>query len=177
MAAQLREQGYVDEPWLIAAHSMARSGDRVWVLRQGRGPKGIFGAGRIIGPPTLGPAGNSKIQMMAPVRFEAFVDPDRQLLIDESAVAAVLRPNQIRAQGSGYPIDDDQSQALEGLLASAPSEVDGGGDWTWMELQAIVSDYFLMLKDELAGRSYSKTEHRNALREIVHRSPGSIERK
>src|SRR5208283_3744888 len=116
MAAQLREQGYVDEPWLIAAHSMARSGDRVWVLRQGRGPKGIFGAGRIIGPPTLGPAGNGKIQMMAPGRFEAFVDPDRQLLIDESAVAAVLRPNQIRGPRERLP---DRRRPVAGARGAA----------------------------------------------------------
>jgi Domain of unknown function (DUF3883) len=34
-----------------------------------------------------------------------------------------------------------------------------------------------MLGEELARSPYSKTEHRNALREIVYRSPGSIERK
>ena len=34
-----------------------------------------------------------------------------------------------------------------------------------------------MLEDELAGPRFSKTEHRNALRETVRRSPGSIERK
>jgi hypothetical protein len=50
-------------------------------------------------------------------------------------------------------------------------------DWTEEELQAIVADYFSMLQDELSGRPYSKTEHRNALRETVRRSPGSIELK
>lgn len=49
--------------------------------------------------------------------------------------------------------------------------------WTNSELEAIVSDYFEMLSDELDGKPYSKTEHRNSLRQIVHRSPGSIERK
>ena len=51
------------------------------------------------------------------------------------------------------------------------------GDWTDAELQAIVADYFSMLESELAGRPYSKTEHRNELLKTVHRSPGSIERK
>ena len=100
------------------------------------------------------------------------------MLIDEDAVARVLRPEQIRTRSSGSPIDDEQSAALEALLATSPL-VDAGGkrDWTTAELQAIVADYFSMLQDELAGRSYSKTEHRNALRTIVQRSPGSIERK
>ena len=45
MVAQREAQGYVEEPWRIAAHKLARAGDRVWVLRQGKGPKAIFGAG------------------------------------------------------------------------------------------------------------------------------------
>jgi hypothetical protein len=178
MVAQHEAQGYVEESWRIAAFKMARAGDRVWVLRQGNGPKGIFGAGHITGTPTLGPAGKSETRMMAPVRFEAFVDPERRLLIGEDAVASILRPNQIRAQASGYPIEDEQSAALEELLATSPPALHGAsGDWTDAELQGIVADYFAMLEDESSGRPYSKTEHRNALREVVLRSPGAIERK
>jgi len=115
---------------------------------------------------------------MAPVRFDAFVDPNQRLLLGEEAVGRILRPAQIRAQASGDPIDDEQSAALEELLTTSPPiEVGGGGDWTEAELRAIVADYFTMLYDELAGRRYSKTEHRNALLATVHRSPGSIERK
>src|ERR1700722_803599 len=80
-------QGFVDENWRIAAHNMAGPGDRVWVLRQGRGPKGIFGAGHLTDKPAPGDAGNGKTQMMAPVHFEAFVDPLQTLLIGEDTVA------------------------------------------------------------------------------------------
>src|SRR6516225_4828913 len=122
------------------------TGDRVWVLRQGRGPEGDFGAGWITGTPSLGPAGNGKTQMMAPVRFDAFVDPNQRLLLGEEAVGRILRPAQIRAQASGDPIDDEQSAALEELLTTSPPiEVGGGGDWTEAELRAIVADYFTML--------------------------------
>jgi hypothetical protein len=178
MVRALDTQGHVDEPWRIAAHNMAKPGDRVWALRQGRGPKGIFGAGHILAPPALGEAGNGETRWMAPVRFEAFVDPLQNLLIGEDAVAGILRPTQLRAQASGYPMDDEQSAALEELLATSPAiELGGSGDWTPAEVQATVDDYFAMLNNEVAGRSYSKTEHRNALRERMHRSPGSIERK
>lgn len=40
---------------------IAKPGDRVWVLKQGRGPKGIFGAGEITGAPGRGQAGDGKI--------------------------------------------------------------------------------------------------------------------
>jgi hypothetical protein len=179
MVKQREQQGYVEEPWRIAAHKRAKPGDRVWVLRQGRGPKGIFGAGHITGAPVLGPAGNGKMQMMAPVRFESFVDPYKVLLIGEDVVAGILGPTQIGARASGYPMTDEQSVAFEALLTSGGpgAKPNGGGDWTEGELHSIVGAYFAMLEDERSGRPYSKTEHRNTLRKVVQRSPGSIERK
>lgn len=48
-------------------------------------------------------------------------------------------------------------------------------DWTATELVLIVADYFSMLEAELAGRPYSKAEHRRALLDLVKRSEGSIE--
>ena len=53
------------------------------------------------------------------------------------------------------------------------------GDWTEAENRAIVDDYLAMLALECAGKSYNKTEHRNALIESMGgtRSRGSIERK
>ena len=47
--------------------------------------------------------------------------------------------------------------------------------WTNSELDAIVADYFAMLRDEIRGIAYSKTEHRRALKRTVGRSDGSIE--
>jgi hypothetical protein len=178
MANDIEANGHVDEPWRIAAHKLAKDGDRVWVLRQGRGPRGMFGVGEITGPPVRGEAGNGKIQWMAPVRFSAFVDPKQRLLIGEKTVSSILRPNQLNAQASGYPLDDEQSNALDAALVSTPiTTLGGAGDWTPAEIDAIVTDYFSMLDEELAGRAFSKTEHRNALRLVVKRSPGSIERK
>jgi hypothetical protein len=178
MASRFNTRGYVDEPWRIAAHKMAKIGDRVWVLKQGRGPKGIFGFGTITGLAALGEAGNGKTQWMAPIRFEGFVDPKLRLLVGEDSVERILRPAQLRAQASGYPLDDEQSDAFERVVIDGPPvDVEGTGDWTEMELRAIVADYFAMLDSELAGQAYSKTKHREMLRHTVQRSPGSIERK
>ncbi len=49
--------------------------------------------------------------------------------------------------------------------------------WSETEIYAIVADYFEMLRLELAGRRYNKTEHRLALMDSIERSKGSIERK
>jgi hypothetical protein len=178
MISTLERDGYVDEPWRIAAHKMAKAGDRVWVLKQGRGPKGVFGVGGITGPAAPGDAGNGKTQQMAPIRFEALVDPKQRFLIGEDAVRRVLTPTQLNAQASGYPLQEAQAAAFEELLATSETiELGGSGDWTPSELRAVVADYFAMLRLELAGQPYSKTQHRNALQRVVSRAPGAIERK
>ena len=50
------------------------------------------------------------------------------------------------------------------------------GPWTDKENDLIVADYFAMLEDDVAGRSYSKAEHRRALLpRLNERSEGSVE--
>jgi hypothetical protein len=49
-------------------------------------------------------------------------------------------------------------------------------DWTEAEVVAVVADYLDMLRKELFGVSYNKTEHRSALRRRLDaRSDGSVE--
>ena len=52
-----------------------------------------------------------------------------------------------------------------------------GSIWSDWEVDAIVADYFSMLADEMAGKSFNKSEHRRALQTLTGRDPGSIERK
>ncbi len=116
MRNAFEKQGYVDETWRIHAHRKAKIGDRVWLLRQGNGPKGIFGKGTITGPTALGDTGNGKRQMMAPVRFSAFTDPEEELLLDEANTRTIISETQLRAQASGDPLTAEQSAALERLV-------------------------------------------------------------
>jgi hypothetical protein len=50
-----------------------------------------------------------------------------------------------------------------------------GADWTADEVAVLLGDYFLMLADELAGRSYSKAEHNRGVVALIGRSKGSVE--
>ena len=50
-----------------------------------------------------------------------------------------------------------------------------GKDWSSTELDAIVADYFAMLREEQLSRPYNKTAHRRALMTEVRRSDASIE--
>lgn len=49
-------------------------------------------------------------------------------------------------------------------------------DWTNIEVEIIVADYFKMLQEELSGRPYNKTEFRSRIQPLLNnRSDGSIE--
>lgn len=50
-----------------------------------------------------------------------------------------------------------------------------GSDWTDDELDIVVTDYFAMLAEELAGRSYVKAHHRAVVMSQTGRSNGSVE--
>lgn len=51
-------------------------------------------------------------------------------------------------------------------------------NWSDSEVEAAVADYFHMLRLELTGIKYNKTEHRRALIELLHnRTHGSVELK
>jgi len=53
-----------------------------------------------------------------------------------------------------------------------------GSGWSWIECEAIVSDYFEMLTMELSGRPFNKAEHNRKLRESLDgRSRGAVEQK
>lgn len=51
------------------------------------------------------------------------------------------------------------------------------GDWTDDQNDAIVTDYFAMLADDIVGRHYSKAEHNRRLQAAINRPRGSIEYK
>src|SRR5580704_11654977 len=50
-----------------------------------------------------------------------------------------------------------------------------GTNWQDDELDAIVADYFAMLAEDLAGRSYIKSRHSAALMEQIGRTHRSVE--
>ena len=50
------------------------------------------------------------------------------------------------------------------------------GPWTDEENDLIVADYFAMLAEDMAGRSYNKAQHRRSLMPLLRsRTEGSIE--
>jgi hypothetical protein len=171
LVRRFEREGTLDIEWRLRAWRTAEEGARVWLLEQGVGRYGIFGAGNIIGPSVQGDDGTGLIKHLSPIRLTHLVDPRKEYLIGPEQTLAILRGTQWRTQASGITLDESQSAAFERLLE--PTR----GDWTKEEIAAIVSDYFSMLDDEIAGIPYSKAAHRRALRQRVRRPHPSIEYK
>lgn len=112
MINALNENGSVDEEWRFYS-TEAQVNDRVWLLKQGAGPRGIFGIGHFIGPRERGIASNKRPAPMALVRFTTLVDPKRKFLIGQDLTSKVL---DIIIRSSGTLIDDTRAKALEQLL-------------------------------------------------------------
>src|SRR4249919_1166251 len=50
-----------------------------------------------------------------------------------------------------------------------------GSAWSDTEVDLILADYFSMLSDELAGRTFNKADHNRALQALTGRNHASIE--
>ncbi|MGE7154127.1 hypothetical protein ACQKJ1_10325 [Methylorubrum rhodesianum] len=61
------------------------------------------------------------------------------------------------------------------MESELPNPAQSGTDWSLEEVAAVVTDYFAMFADEVAGRPYNKREHNRALQAVTGRSAGSIE--
>lgn len=118
MIETLQAQGFVDEPWRLRSSRRAKVGDQVWLLKQGPGPKVIFGEGVIAATPALQDAGNGKLQPMATIRFSRLVDPLAAYLVDEPTTRSILSENQLAAQASGDPISAEQAAAFRRAAGS-----------------------------------------------------------
>lgn len=116
MRKAFEKQGYVEETWRLRASRQAKPGDRVWLLKQGSGLKGIFGIGHLVGKPRPGETSEGKTQMVAPIRFSQFTDPKTSMLIDEKTIRTILAPSQMNAQASGDPLKREQTIALQQLF-------------------------------------------------------------
>jgi len=79
----------------------------------------------------------------------------------------------------GYSVARELLHAalLRNLDSSDRSDLlDVGNGWDWLECEAIVQDYFIMLKQELAGEQFNKSEHRRNLKpKLNNRNDGAIE--
>jgi len=109
------------EWWRISAGGKAKVGDRVYVFKQGRDPRGIFAVGTIIGGPyrKSDPADENKDRppFRCLVSFDALVDPTVEYLLKLDDISDLVSSTLIGAESSGTTVPPEIVPELERRLA------------------------------------------------------------
>lgn len=120
-AARCNKVGHVDLTWRCGS-ARIEPGQRLFLMRTGRGPRGLIGIGRAISPPEGGEHGvdGSWIPRWVSIRFtklstEPFVDREA---LEEPPLNAV----HWNAQTAAARLTDEQANALENLARVTRNE-------------------------------------------------------
>lgn len=111
------------EWWRISSHRSAKPGDRVFVFKQGQGPRGIFASGMIVGGPEERDSinDNDGRAWRALVMFDHLVDPTEDFLISYEDLNHLVPKELVEAQASGNSVPTAVAEELERMLPSAQS--------------------------------------------------------
>lgn len=107
-------------------------------------------------------------------------DPKTGIDCDSKAIAGVAFGKQFPDKG---PLVAENFSGGEATVVAAMTRLGFhiiriGEDWSEAEVEATVQDYFDMLRAEADGESYNKSEHNQALRQVLNgRSKSSVELK
>jgi hypothetical protein len=116
MLALFARDRFVVEPWGTAAFRSAYVGAPVWLLRQGPGRKGsLFGFGYMTSLPRIGDRYDGKPRQMTNIRFNRFVDPEKESLIDPDEALEILG-RYANNRTSGLPLDFETALKLQQQL-------------------------------------------------------------
>jgi hypothetical protein len=106
-------------PWNIANRAV-RVGDRVFLVRLGKEPKGLMASGGVVGAPYerqhySGVAG--KTATYVDVKWDALIDPGVEPVLSLNALETKIPTMHWRPQNSGILIPQDSANTLEALWA------------------------------------------------------------
>ncbi len=117
----LRNTGHVSEPWSCISHKKIKIGDRAFLLRLGKEPKGIVGSGFVVSNPFLEEhwGGENKLVHKVIIDFDVLINAEREPLLNID----ILRQGNLAqqtwiSQASGISIKPELVDELEALWFS-----------------------------------------------------------
>lgn len=111
MIRDLQKSGIAKEPWRFMSNKSGKAGDKVFLLKTGTPPRGIFGHGRLAGRPFDGLGSDGKQHKMFEAHFDQLVDPFIEFLVPEVTLNQI--PNWSVQRGSGHaPLDEAVAESL-----------------------------------------------------------------
>ena len=117
----LRNAGYVSETWSCISHKKIKVGDRAFLLRLGKKPKGIIGSGFVASPPFLDKhwSGENKLIYKVIIDFDVLINAEKERCLDLDTLAqGNLAQQKWISQASGISIKPDLTSELENVWFS-----------------------------------------------------------
>ena len=99
--------------WRFRSFRSGAVGDQVFLLKQGKSPRGIFGMGTIKKPTYLRTSDDGSEYPVAPIIFDLLVDPMTAMLVGEQQTKEILPLSAVNTQSSGIGISEVVADALK----------------------------------------------------------------
>jgi 5-methylcytosine-specific restriction protein A len=115
---QLFETGRVTEKWSVVSHKSIQEGDRAFLIRVGKEPKGIFASGFVSFPPFLSRhwSGENKDVYRVMIDFEVLLNPDKDPILGIDILkTGTLIEQHWTPQASGITIKPELVDELEAI--------------------------------------------------------------
>lgn len=115
---ELEKTGRVYQMWSCASHKSVKVGDRAFLIKLGKGNRGIIGAGYISSPPFLAQhwSGSGKMVQRVTIDFEALLNPNTDPILPMSSLKqGKLATQHWSTQISGISINPDIVDELEAV--------------------------------------------------------------
>src|ERR1700749_247489 len=78
--AKLKAEGKFEEAWSVASHKTIKPGDRAYVIRLGKEPKGLFASGYVSSAPYLA-FRNGRQRYRINIELDVMLNPDKQPIL------------------------------------------------------------------------------------------------
>jgi 5-methylcytosine-specific restriction enzyme A len=141
---EVRTAGYHDTTWSCGSTKKIRDGDRIFMLRQGKEPRGIFASGwstsDVYADVHWDESRPSPLANYVDVRLDVLLDADREPIFPRQALdVGVYRLANWNTQMSGITIPEEVAQQLE-------------KDWaSFLTSKSIVQHHHIPIAEPLAG--------------------------
>jgi len=119
-----KKSGHIESRWSCGTTKKILLNDRVFLIKRGKGKRGIFGSGYVIKEPYLDEhynkdeATKGKKCLFIKIKFDYLSDPERKIIIDREELNAPEFSGKFwNSQGSGKTIPYTISKPLEKLWA------------------------------------------------------------
>ena len=115
---QIENTGIVKEKWRVVAHTKISPGDRAFLIRLGKYPKGIMASGFVASTPFLSPhwSGENKLVHRVMIDFEVILNGDNEPLLELDVLnTGNLSKVNWTPQASGVEINPEITAELEAV--------------------------------------------------------------